>query len=72
MGHKRLRTTDLWLSCHKRNTHTSNKPKETIKQRAIRFSHKSLHGLRQNFIPTSTQRNVILSCRLSNPSTKPS
>jgi len=21
MGQKRLRTTDLWLSCHKRNTH---------------------------------------------------
>jgi len=20
-GQKRLRTTDLWLSCHKRNTH---------------------------------------------------
>jgi len=21
MGQNRLRTTDLWLSCHKRNTH---------------------------------------------------
>ena len=49
---------------------TSNKPEETIKQWVIRFSHKSLHCLRQNLI--STHCDLILSCRLSNSSTKPS